>query len=621
MISIIIPTHNRSHDLKMCINNILKQKINEELELIIVDDGSTDQTKKIVMSLCKKHKHLKYLRQDNKGPAAARNLGAKIAKGDIICFTDDDCIPDKDWIKSVLRAHKKNRTVQVIGGLTRVDKNNRTGFITQHLTNSSIKQRFEEKERVIYFPTSNISLKKKVLEQFTFDEKFPFPGGEDLEFGWRLQKNKIKMLYDESIIVTHNLNPSLKSFLKRNYHYGIGNMLVKKMYPEHPLLLNINTKNKLLFYLTMAKGILETPFFGIFQLNKLTQKEKDISAIEKMIFFNYFCLHKLFYMFGNINEFQQNRNTVKKPDFLIIDCTHRCNLRCKMCDIVKDTKKELTTSEIIKVLEQGITWGVKHMVLSGGEPLIRADIFEILEFVKKRSSNVGILSNGTFDEKTFEKLKPYLINNNISLTISIDGVKATTHDYIRGQKGLYEKTMNTLKRLNALKEDYPNMNYGTISIIMNNNLEELEELARTMIGLKANSVQFQPLLANNLAMYKREESKFWIPNNRLKVLENTIKNLKNMKKEHPQIISNSQRELELVKKYFQNKLTANDVCCLAATKTMLVSNDGNITACKTAYGNIKNKLEHVWHSKKAEKTRILVLECEEPCLLPCFVEV
>lgn len=223
----------------------------------------------------------------------------------------------------------KNRTVQVIGGLTRVDKNNRTGFITQHLTNSSIKQRFEEKERVIYFPTSNISLKKKVLEQFTFDEKFPFPGGEDLEFGWRLQKNKIKMLYDESIIVTHNLNPSLKSFLKRNYHYGIGNMLVKKMYPEHPLLLNINTKNKLLFYLTMAKGILETPFFGIFQLNKLTQKEKDISAIEKMIFFNYFCLHKLFYMFGNINEFQQNRNTVKKPDFLIIDCTHRCNLRCK----------------------------------------------------------------------------------------------------------------------------------------------------------------------------------------------------------------------------------------------------------------------------------------------------
>jgi len=161
MISIIIPTHNRSHDLKMCINNILKQKINEELELIIVDDGSTDQTKKIVMSLCKKHKHLKYLRQDNKGPAAARNLGAKIAKGDIICFTDDDCIPDKDWIKSVLRAHKKNRTVQVIGGLTRVDKNNRTGFITQHLTNSSIKQRFEEKERVIYFPTSNISLKKK----------------------------------------------------------------------------------------------------------------------------------------------------------------------------------------------------------------------------------------------------------------------------------------------------------------------------------------------------------------------------------------------------------------------------------------------------------------------------
>ena len=53
---------------------------------------------------------------------------------------------------------------------------------------------------------------------------------------------------------------------------------------------------------------------------------------------------------------------------------------------------------------------------------------------------------------------------------------------------------------------------------------------------------------------------------------------------------------------------------------MLISNDGNITACKTAYGNINQPLKKVWKSKKADKARVIVKNCNEPCLLPCFVE-
>ncbi|MCF7908667.1 MAG: glycosyltransferase [Candidatus Omnitrophica bacterium] len=85
--SIIIPTYDRKDFLKIALGSVLKQTFSD-YEAIVVDDGSTDNTKEIVKAL--KNKKLNYFYQKNKGPAAARNKGIKKANGKFICFLDSD---------------------------------------------------------------------------------------------------------------------------------------------------------------------------------------------------------------------------------------------------------------------------------------------------------------------------------------------------------------------------------------------------------------------------------------------------------------------------------------------------------------------------------------------------
>jgi len=95
--SVIIPTHNRQNLFKIALDSVLGQTF-PDYEVIVVDDGSTDNTKQIVNSLNCKQLH--YFYQKNKGPAAARNKGLKQAKGEFVCFLDSD---DR-WVKEKLEA-------------------------------------------------------------------------------------------------------------------------------------------------------------------------------------------------------------------------------------------------------------------------------------------------------------------------------------------------------------------------------------------------------------------------------------------------------------------------------------------------------------------------------------
>ena len=91
MFSIILPTFNRAHMIHEAIKSVLNQTY-KNWELIVVDDGSTDNTKEVVEEFVKIDKRIKYIFQENKERSAARNNGIKNAKGDWICFLDSDDI-------------------------------------------------------------------------------------------------------------------------------------------------------------------------------------------------------------------------------------------------------------------------------------------------------------------------------------------------------------------------------------------------------------------------------------------------------------------------------------------------------------------------------------------------
>ena len=117
-VSVIVPTYNRKAWLKECLDALIKQTYpRTRYEIIVADDGSSDGTAELVKS----YKGIIYLHQQNQGQAAARNLGLSAAHGSIIAFTDDDCIPSKDWIDHGVEALSSLR-LDGVEGLTTTDK-------------------------------------------------------------------------------------------------------------------------------------------------------------------------------------------------------------------------------------------------------------------------------------------------------------------------------------------------------------------------------------------------------------------------------------------------------------------------------------------------------------------
>ena len=104
MISVVIPTFNRSAFLKKAVESVLSQGY-QDLELIVVDDGSEDDTPEVVTGF---GPDIKYIKQKNKGPGAARNLGIKNSKGGFIAFLDSDDRWDKDKLGIQFKAMQEN---------------------------------------------------------------------------------------------------------------------------------------------------------------------------------------------------------------------------------------------------------------------------------------------------------------------------------------------------------------------------------------------------------------------------------------------------------------------------------------------------------------------------------
>ena len=101
LVSVIIPCYNYALYLPESVGSIIKQTYSN-WECIIVDDGSTDNTKEVVQQLCAKDDRIKYFLQSNSGPTVARNYGLAVAKGDLIQFLDaDDLIENPKIEKQV----------------------------------------------------------------------------------------------------------------------------------------------------------------------------------------------------------------------------------------------------------------------------------------------------------------------------------------------------------------------------------------------------------------------------------------------------------------------------------------------------------------------------------------
>ena len=132
LLSIIIPMYNLEQYISYCLDSIVSQA-NENVEIILIDDGSKDKTRKICDNYCKKYNYIKYLYQENAGVSVARNNGLKKAIGEYILFVDGDDWIINDSIPQIINKIKNNREVDIIAGDFVKAKNNKIKIIKLYL--------------------------------------------------------------------------------------------------------------------------------------------------------------------------------------------------------------------------------------------------------------------------------------------------------------------------------------------------------------------------------------------------------------------------------------------------------------------------------------------------------
>ena len=239
-VSVIIPTYNRKEVLERTLRAYSDQTYPEDkFEVIVIDDGSTDGTEQVVKSLVGGSNYkLRYFKQDNKGPAAARNLGIKEAAGEIVLITGDDCIPDSKLIEEHVRYHdlKASENVGVLGYTGLHPEIEETPFLeyiyqgpqfSYHTLKNGCEVSFGN------FYTSNISMsKQKLIDIGLFDEDFKYAAWEDVELGYRLYKTGFKVIYDQDAVTYHYHNSDLQSFIKRHILVGQSAIILYKKHPE-----------------------------------------------------------------------------------------------------------------------------------------------------------------------------------------------------------------------------------------------------------------------------------------------------------------------------------------------------------------------------------------------------
>ncbi|RLE39368.1 hypothetical protein DRJ17_01445 [Candidatus Woesearchaeota archaeon] len=174
-------------------------------------------------------------------------------------------------------------------------------------------------------------------------------------------------------------------------------------------------------------------------------------------------------------------NSMKKlgktppPKTVIWECTLECNMKCAHCGSYSDKAKpnELTKKEILGILKELSNYGIERFVLTGGEPLLRKDIFEILQKAKELGIKTGFSTNAYFiSEENVGKI----VKVADSIQVSVDS-KKETHDSFRKTKGAFDRAINAIKLLkkNGCKQVCMTSTIGPFNL---NELEELYSLAK-----------------------------------------------------------------------------------------------------------------------------------------------
>jgi lipopolysaccharide/colanic/teichoic acid biosynthesis glycosyltransferase/GT2 family glycosyltransferase len=226
-ISVIIPAYNCEKTVGATLEALKGQDFpRDQFEIILVDDGSLDNTREVV----KKYPEVRYFWQNNRGPSAARNYGARQAAGEIILFTDSDCVPEPCWLQKMTAPFDNPEIVGVKGAYLTKQKERVARFCQKE---------FEERYRLLsrfeyidFVDSYSAAFRKDAfLGVGGFDTSFPLANNEDVELSYKLAVKGYKMVFVPDARVYHTHSASWVRYLRVKFTRAYWRMLVYKKYP------------------------------------------------------------------------------------------------------------------------------------------------------------------------------------------------------------------------------------------------------------------------------------------------------------------------------------------------------------------------------------------------------
>jgi glycosyltransferase involved in cell wall biosynthesis len=217
LISLIVPTRDRPAALARCLGALSAQTVADALEVIVVDDGS--RAAEEVSEVVALHRRARLIQRAGDGPAAARNAGAQHARGAVLCFTDDDCIPQEEWAERLAEA--LDRGADAAAGIT-LSGGGALAEASEIVAHAPAAARRGDEGELPFAPSNNLACTRTVFQSIQFDESYPTAAGEDREWCGRLTAAGYVLRLEPNARVVHHQDLTLGRFLRQQFRYGQG---------------------------------------------------------------------------------------------------------------------------------------------------------------------------------------------------------------------------------------------------------------------------------------------------------------------------------------------------------------------------------------------------------------
>lgn len=220
-ISVVVPTFNRAESVERLLSALAAQDLpRDAFEVVVIDDGSTDETQRVL------HKpvsfNLRAERQENAGPASARNRALRIARGEFVLFLDDDVVPPPDLVRRHLDAQREAPVV-VIGAMLAPDGVRQSVWAEWEAL--MLEKQYDDMQAGRWAPTprqfytANASAPREaVLRAGLFDESFR--RAEDVELAYRLHDGGLAFRFEPKAFVVHDTPRNLGAWMRMASQYG-----------------------------------------------------------------------------------------------------------------------------------------------------------------------------------------------------------------------------------------------------------------------------------------------------------------------------------------------------------------------------------------------------------------